>query len=326
MSINGFRRIGLPLVVAVLAFAAMTLTAQALPQAAWPTQSTGNKGADVEAIQYLLVHAGQSLSIDGDFGSGTDTAVRNFQASKGLSADGRVGPNTWAALAVTVRQGDNNNAVRALQRQLNLKRAAGLSVDGSFGPATRTAVVDFQRHAGITDDGEVGPITWRNLIWHYQLVDRPGVASICTKPSDINGDSAHWGTAAAVGQLTAAGNRVYGAGYGPLAARDLSFEHGGNIPDHSSHEVGLDVDVQLMRNDRAQCTGTSRINRFDAQYNRTATRELVRAIRNTGRVKVIFFNDPVLVNEGLVQPLSNHDDHLHVRYCESVHPNSSYAC
>ncbi|MFC9689358.1 penicillin-insensitive murein endopeptidase [Kribbella sp. NPDC056951] len=317
---------GVLLVVAWLLLVGGSLTAQAFPQAAWPTQSKGSRGADVEAIQQLLVHAGQTVAVDGDFGSGTDAAVRAFQTARGLGADGRVGPNTWGALAVSLRQGDNNNAVRALQRQLNVKRGLGLSVDGSFGPGTYAAVVDFQRHAGIEDNGEVGPITWRNLIWHYQLVDRPEAAAICTKASDVNGDSAHWGTAAAVGQLTAAAGRVYSSGLGPVAARDLSFEHGGNIPDHASHEVGLDADVQLMRNDHAQCTGTSRISRFDAQYSRTATRELIQAIRATGRVKVIFFNDPVLIGEGLVQSQDNHDDHLHVRYCESVHPNSSYSC
>ncbi len=316
----------LSLVLVLLWLAATSLTAHAFPQAAWPTQSKGSRGADVEAIQQLLVHAGQTVAVDGDFGSGTDTAVRAFQTARGLGADGRVGPNTWGALAVAVRQGDNNNAVRALQRQLNLKRGLSLGVDGSFGPATHAAVVDFQRHAGIEANGEVGPITWRNLIWHFQLVDRPDVAAVCTKASDVNGDSAHWGTAAAVGQLTVAAERVNSSGYGPVAVRDLSFEHGGNIPDHASHEVGLDADIQLMRNDRAQCTGISRISRFDAQYSRTATRQLVQAIRATGRVKVIFFNDPVLIGEGLVQSHDNHDDHLHVRYCESVHTNSNYSC
>jgi hypothetical protein len=33
-------------------------------------------------------------------------------------------------------------------------------------------------------------------------------------------------------------------------------------------------------------------------------------------VKLILFNDPVLINEGLVQYYDNHDDHLHVRFYE----------
>lgn len=55
---------------------------------------------------------------------------------------------------------------------------------------------------------------------------------------------------------------------------------------------------------------------------------LVEAIRaaGSGHIKVIWFNDPVLIDEGLTRPLSNHDNHLHIRYCELVHPSSLYTC
>ncbi|WP_054046659.1 penicillin-insensitive murein endopeptidase [Alloactinosynnema sp. L-07] len=313
------------LAVAVIALVTLTAQqAQAFSQAFWPTQSKGNRGADVVAIQYFLVHSGRSVSVDGDFGGGTDAAVRDFQAAKGLGADGNVGPNTWNALAVSVQQGDNNNAVKALQYQLNVKRNAGLSVDGDFGGGTRAAVVSFQQHAGIEANGVVGPITWRNLIWHYQQIDRPDVAQTCQFASSVNGHTAHWGTGAAVGQLTAAAGRVHSAGLGPVAVRDLSFEHGGAIPDHASHEQGLDADLHPMRTDRNQCAG--QVDRFSALYDRSATRELARALRATGRVKTIYFNDPVLISEGLTQQQPNHDDHLHVRYCEVVHPDYKYDC
>ncbi|MDD3231171.1 MAG: peptidoglycan-binding domain-containing protein [Oscillospiraceae bacterium] len=39
-----------------------------------------------------------SSGIDGKFGAGTDSAVRTFQRSKGLSVDGLSGKNTFAAL------------------------------------------------------------------------------------------------------------------------------------------------------------------------------------------------------------------------------------
>lgn len=38
-----------------------------------------------------------------------------------------------------------------------------LAVDNAFGPATRGAVVAFQRYWGLTADGIVGPQTWRIL-------------------------------------------------------------------------------------------------------------------------------------------------------------------
>ncbi|MGH3734970.1 MAG: penicillin-insensitive murein endopeptidase [Micromonosporaceae bacterium] len=308
------------LLAAILFPLATTSPAHAFSQAFWPTQSKGNKGADVTAIQYLLVHAGHSIAVDGDFGSGTEAAVRSFQGAKGLGADGVVGPNTWGALTVTLRQGSINTAVKALQYQLNIKHNAGLAVDGNFGSGTRTAVERFQSHAGIGVDGVVGQTTWRNLIWHYAKMDRPDATGVCT----YGASSENWGTGAAVGQLTVAASRTYNAGYGRVAFGDLSLEHGGDIAGHASHEVGLDADIRPIRKDRQQCSGGT--NTGSSNYDRAATRELIKHIRATGRVKVIFFNDQQLINEGLVTYWANHYDHLHVRYCERVHPNSKYDC
>ncbi|WP_199238707.1 hypothetical protein [Kribbella steppae] len=61
---------------------------------------------------------------------------------------------------------------------------------------------------------------------------------------------------------------------------------------------------------------------------KAATRQLVQAIRAAapGHVRIIFFNDPVLISEGLTSQWDAHDNHLHVRFCEKVHPNSLYTC
>lgn len=67
----------------------------------------------------------------------------------------------------TVRFGSSGIAVRAAQGALNVALSAAgkptLTVDGAFGPATRTAVVWFQNQRGLTPDGIVGPLTWRAL-------------------------------------------------------------------------------------------------------------------------------------------------------------------
>lgn len=63
--------------------------------------SKGMKGGDVKALQATLIANGFSCGrygSDGDFGSGTDTAVRKFQRANGLRADGIVGGNTWGKL------------------------------------------------------------------------------------------------------------------------------------------------------------------------------------------------------------------------------------
>ncbi|MFC4425092.1 N-acetylmuramoyl-L-alanine amidase [Deinococcus navajonensis] len=62
------------------------------------TVRQGDSGPAVQAAQGQLAARGYSVTVDGVFGPGTDTAVRSFQSSRGLSADGVVGPNTWHAL------------------------------------------------------------------------------------------------------------------------------------------------------------------------------------------------------------------------------------
>ena len=63
-----------------------------------PTLRRGDTGADVETLQQKLVDLGWQLDVDGDFGPATQDAVEEFQSSAGLTMDGVVGPQTWAAL------------------------------------------------------------------------------------------------------------------------------------------------------------------------------------------------------------------------------------
>lgn len=59
----------------------------------------GSKGKEVKRIQERLKELGYyKKKIDGDFGGGTEAAVKAFQKAKGLTIDGAVGSNTWKAL------------------------------------------------------------------------------------------------------------------------------------------------------------------------------------------------------------------------------------
>lgn len=292
-------------------------------RARYPTLDRGDRGTDVKALQYLLrYHSYSPGSIDGVFGGGTDSAVRAFQSAKGLTVDGIVGEATWGKLIVTVRDSSPiSDAVRAVQLMLNEKRFAGLTIDGDFGPATLSAVRAFQSDVSIGVDGVVGPTTWKNLIWHYE---RPLISSSTNLCSHGQwGDQ--WGTGAMVGSLERAGQYFASQGAGRIHTRDISREHGGDIPDHSSHELGLDVDLRPIRTDGGQCNYTTTWQ--SSTYSRSRTRELIRDLIDGGNVKYIFFNDPTLINEfPQVIYVSNHDDHLHVRYCERGHPDSRYRC
>ena len=66
------------------------------------TIKKGDRGSDVKLCQVLLNQHGFRTTVDGIFGSETDTKVRAFQVSRRLVSDGVVGPTTWAALQSTV--------------------------------------------------------------------------------------------------------------------------------------------------------------------------------------------------------------------------------
>jgi len=68
----------------------------------WPAlivaTSEGSTGPAVQALQRQLNAHGASLTVDGDFGAGTHSALISYQSSHGLSADGVAGPLTWQSL------------------------------------------------------------------------------------------------------------------------------------------------------------------------------------------------------------------------------------
>ena len=64
-----------------------------------PLMRKGASGNITKLLQEKLVKIGYSTNgVDGIFGSGTHSAVREFQKTRGLSVDGIVGQNTWRKL------------------------------------------------------------------------------------------------------------------------------------------------------------------------------------------------------------------------------------
>jgi peptidoglycan hydrolase-like protein with peptidoglycan-binding domain len=340
------RRSGFALAAALLVLAGVAPAgpppALAAIATSFSVQGEGDRGSDVLAVQRLLrfhqapraaATGGRTVvvgavnpvvaPIDGVFGPSTAAAVRAFQGSRGLPATGVVDAATWERLVVPLSTGATGDAVMALQRLLVEKRGATVPLDGVFGASTRSAVVAFQAHMSLAATGAVDIPTWRAIVWHFEL-PRFSAAALCDY--SVGNGAANWGTAEAAAVLEAAGAAMVGAGYGRVAVGDVSFEHGGDIPGHDTHERGLDADLRLMRRANDQCTARSSW-RFGS-YDRAATRALVVAIRAAapGRVKLVYFNDPVLVGEGLTTRLEGHDDHLHVRLCEVSYPLPAYRC
>lgn len=312
------------LAAALLAAAVVATPASAaLPGFAWPVQSIGNRGADVKAIQSLLRGHGITVVYDGNFTLDTRSAVITFQAARGLPRTGIVDAATWERLVTTVGPGAAREPVLTLQRQLNEKRASALVTTGTWDDATAAAVRAFETHVGLPVDGIADSTVWRYLIAHFDL---PVFSSSALCDYSVGNGLANWGTGAAIGQLEAAGRTAVATGLGRIPVGDVGLEHGGNIAGHQYHEQGLEVDVRPIRDGRDQCRWGTNIRL--ASYDRTATRALIKAIRNAalGHIKLIYFNDPKLIAEGWSTWHSGHDDHLHVRHCEAWHPLAAYRC
>ncbi|CAN5763218.1 hypothetical protein BH24CHL6_BH24CHL6_12650 [soil metagenome] len=294
-------------------------------RAVFPSESLGSRGINVTALQHLLRTKGARLTVNDLFDVSTQSALAAFQESSGLQRDGVARAATWEKLVPQLGNGSRGEAVTALQKLLNKKRRISLSVNGSYDRGTRDAVSAFQKHMGLSVTGNVSLTTWRNLLWHYVYPNFAN-STLCDYHSG-NGKAANWGTSAAIAQTEAAAALFHRRTGLNTALGEVSFKHGGRISGHSTHRLGLDVDLGLIRKDGRHCRRLG-LDYRDAQYDRARTRDLIEAIYETapGRVKLIYFNDPVLVREGLVVKYPNHSHHLHVRYCEVGHAEARHRC
>jgi peptidoglycan hydrolase-like protein with peptidoglycan-binding domain len=103
------------------------------------------------------------------------SAARTASIVRTQAAAAPVHVSATAAVTLTwpvLRQGSNVGwppaTVRSLQYLLDA-HGAGLTVDGSFGPLTKAAVVSFQRAHGLPANGVVAASTWQALIVTVRL-------------------------------------------------------------------------------------------------------------------------------------------------------------
>lgn len=77
----------------------------------WPklvvnTNRDSTNRSAVRAVQTQLNKYGYQLAVDGDFGTRTYNAVRDFQSDRNIGVDGSVGPVTWRELVGYSQSGD----------------------------------------------------------------------------------------------------------------------------------------------------------------------------------------------------------------------------
>ena len=118
------------------------------PAATHNTQTTsrnwlqkGDKGSKVKDLQIKLIACGYSCGpcgADGDFGSGTEAAVKAFQRAAKITVDGLAGEITLAKLNNTYnnRAASGGNWISRLQAECNRQGFSCQKVDGIAGPNT----------------------------------------------------------------------------------------------------------------------------------------------------------------------------------------------
>lgn len=141
------------------------------------TLRRGDRGREVVDLQTRLNSLGFDLGnrgIDGVFRRETELAVKAFQQSLGILADGFVGPITWREIVeagyrpggrlLYLRQPPFRGAdVLELQRMLNDLGFDPGAVNGLFDARTARAVRDFQKNAGLQVDGVIDAAVFKVL-------------------------------------------------------------------------------------------------------------------------------------------------------------------
>lgn len=69
----------------------------------------------------------------------------------------------------TIQSGSSGNYVKFAQAVLYVDNHGISSIDGSFGPNTKSSVISFQKKKGLTADGIVGANTWNAMRSSFSL-------------------------------------------------------------------------------------------------------------------------------------------------------------
>ncbi len=189
----------------------ISITTNAPASGTSETLKNGSTGDAVRKMQSKLKELGYYKgSVDGDFGDGTETAVKAFQKQNGLTADGKAGtktltllysgnakkaPSTVTTPRVTatprptatpdlsrdyyLELGSSGSKVRTLQNRLIELGWMDGKADGEFEGATEYAVIAFQkRYSSLYDDGVAGPSTLKILYGNGAATSKTPVSSI----------------------------------------------------------------------------------------------------------------------------------------------------
>ena len=109
----------------------------------------GDKGDEVKKMQENLIKLGYSCGstgADGDFGTNTEVAVKNFQKANGLVVDGKYGKASKSKAEELLKQLEAKpvgkiDTIKEVQNWANAEYNANIEEDGLYGAQTKKALV-----------------------------------------------------------------------------------------------------------------------------------------------------------------------------------------
>ncbi len=155
---------------------------------------SGDKGAKVSALQYLLHATGKSVKVTGSYDSATVSAVKSFQSSKKLTKDGEAGPKTLGALFATVSSGATGDRVKALHALLTAVGQA-TSPGSTFGKETQASLKLVQQWAGRSATGVADANTWAVLFMTPDKAPAPVLSGTAQVTQTLTASVGKWSPA-----------------------------------------------------------------------------------------------------------------------------------
>ena len=159
----------------------------------YPVLVRGDRGSAVTRLQQRLRELGYyTISVDGIYGVGTQSAVRAFQRINNLTQTGTADSytqevlfsaaalpvNSYTTSYVHLERGDRGSAVTRLQSRLAALGYYSGSLDGIYGSATQSAVRRFQSRNGIYATGEADVNTQTVLFGSGAIANNSSGSSI----------------------------------------------------------------------------------------------------------------------------------------------------
>ena len=176
--------------------------------------SKSNSKQAVRAYRLLM-----GFPMEDEFTVALQTATKNFQREKGLTVDGKAGPQTLAALVETLpdvlyKDYSGSVYVKAVQALVST------TADGKYGKNTRANVIAFQTTAGLEATGNVTKNDWLALWGCSYTRTAKGSGTNIVQPVDYKQGDPRWGKIV----YTSTNNKkqtIANSGCGPTSMADI---------------------------------------------------------------------------------------------------------